>query len=286
MNKVNLKAYAKINLFLEVLNKRYDGYHEIKSVFQRISLYDEINILKINNSDFILETNINEINNENNIIFKAYKEIQKKYDMVKGIKVILKKNIPMQAGLGGGSSNCASFILGINELFNLNMNNDEICAIAKKLGADVVPCLYRGANLVRGIGHIVKPLNGLLNFHLLIIQPDFTNSTKEMYKLIDENGIKQKENDDKLINVINSLKENDVYKLANNLYNVFEDVATNKEKIEEIKKELCKNGALGSMMTGSGSCIFGIFENEKQMLIAFSKLGKKYNTYVAKTIND
>lgn len=285
MKQVFLKAYAKINLILAVLNKRNDGYHNIKSVFQKINLYDEISIFKTNASDFILETNISEINNENNIIFKAYKEIQKKYAVVKGIKVILKKNIPMQAGLGGGSSDCASFILGINKLFDLKMNNSEICELAKKLGADVVPCLYNGTNLVSGIGQIVKPLNRILNFYLLIIQPDFANSTKEMYKLIDEKRINQKNLNEKFLNVINSLKENNIYKLTNNLYNTFEEVSPNKETIEAIKKELCQNGALGSIMTGSGSCIFGIFANKKQLLSAFKKLEKQYKVYIAKPIN-
>lgn len=285
MKQVCLKAYAKINLILAVLNKRNDGYHNIKSVFQKINLYDEISIFKTNASDFILETNISEINNENNIIFKAYKEIQKKYAVVKGIKVILKKNIPMQAGLGGGSSDCASFILGINKLFDLKMNNSEICELAKKLGADVVPCLYNGTNLVSGIGQIVKPLNRILNFYLLIIQPDFANSTKEMYKLIDEKRINQKNLNEKFLNVINSLKENNIYKLTNNLYNTFEEVSPNKETIEAIKKELCQNGALGSIMTGSGSCIFGIFANKKQLLSAFKKLEKQYKVYIAKPIN-
>lgn len=284
MKKVYLKAYAKINLFLQVLNKRDDGYHEIKSVFQRIDLYDEIYILKTNNNnDFILETNVSEINNENNIIFKAYKKIQEKYHVVKGIKVILKKNIPMQAGLGGGSSDCASFILGINKLFNLKMNNSEICDLAKGLGADVVPCLYNGANLVTGIGDIVEPLNSLLNFHLLIIQPGFANSTKEMYKLIDEKKIKEKNYNEQFINVINALQEKDIYKLANNLYNTFEEVCPNKEIVQKIKNELCKNGALGSIMTGSGSCILGIYDSKKQLLSAAQKIVGKYKTYVAKT---
>ncbi len=285
MDKIYLKAYAKINLILEVLNKRDDGYHEIKSVFQRISLYDDISIFKNNNNDFVLETNVDEINNENNIIFKAYKEIQEKYDMVKGIKVVLNKNIPMQAGLGGGSSDCASFILGINELFNLKMSDTEICEIAKNLGADVVPCLYSGANLVSGIGEIVKPLDSLLNYNLLIIQPNFVNSTKEMYQLIDEKGVKQEDVNERLLNLIDSLKEKDINKLASNLYNTFEEVSPNEDKVCEIKEELCNNGALGSLMTGSGSCIFGIFKDKKQLLSAAKELSKKYNVYVAKTIN-
>lgn len=285
MDKIYLKAYAKINLILEVLNKRDDGYHEIKSVFQRISLYDDISIFKNNNNDFVLETNVDEINNENNIIFKAYKEIQEKYDMVKGIKVVLNKNIPMQAGLGGGSSDCASFILGINELFNLKMSDTEICEIAKNLGADVVPCLYSGANLVSGIGEIVKPLDSLLNYSLLIIQPNFVNSTKEMYQLIDEKGVKQEDVNERLLNLIDSLKEKDINKLASNLYNTFEEVSPNEDKVCEIKEELCNNGALGSLMTGSGSCIFGIFKDKKQLLSAAKELSKKYNVYVAKTIN-
>lgn len=126
MDRIYLKARAKINLSLEVLNKRDDNYHNIKSIFQKINLYDEIYIEKNDSNEFKLETNIESLNNTENIIYKAYLKLKEKYDNISGIKIILKKKIPMQAGLGGGSTDCASFIIGINKLFNLNISKNEI----------------------------------------------------------------------------------------------------------------------------------------------------------------
>ena len=145
MNKVYLKARAKINLSLEVLNKREDNYHNIKSIFQKINLYDEMYIEKNGINKFDLITNIDSLNSKENIIYKAYLKLKEKYDNITGVKVILNKRIPMQAGLGGGSTDCASFIIGINKLFDLRLSKLEMEAIGKSLGADVVPCFYNKA---------------------------------------------------------------------------------------------------------------------------------------------
>ncbi len=156
MNKIYSKARAKINLNLIVLNKREDNYHNIKSIFQKINLYDELYITKTENNSFELETNIEEINNKENIIYKAYNKLKEKYSFITGVKVKLNKKIPMQTGLAGGSTDCASFILSMNKLFNLNLSKKEIVDIGKSLGADVIQCFYNNAIMAEGIGDIIN----------------------------------------------------------------------------------------------------------------------------------
>lgn len=283
MEKVYLKPRAKINLNLEILEKRSDNYHNIKSVFQRISLYDELYISKIENNEFILETNIEELNNKENIIYKAYEILKNKYKKISGVKVVLNKKIPMQAGLGGGSTDCASFILGINKLFDLNMPKNEIEYIARNLGADVIPCLYKKAVLAEGIGEIITKIDTDFKYYILIIKPNLSCSTKEMYKKIDERtSIVQRKTTEK---VIQALEKKDINLLSKSMYNVFEESLEEKELLNKVKNELIENGAKGSLMTGSGSCIYGIFENKEKIRKAYENFKNKYETYIAISYN-
>ncbi len=279
MEKIYLKPRAKINLNIEIVGKRPDNYHNIKSVFQKISLYDELYIYKLKTDKFILETNFEELNNKDNIIYKAYESLKRKYKKISGIKVVLNKKIPMKAGLGGGSTDCASFILGINKLFDLNLSKAEIEKIATKLGADVVPCLYDKAILAEGIGDSITKINTNFKYYILIIMPNIFCDTKEMYKKIDEKEtiIQRKTTKE----IIRALGNNDIRLLAENMYNVFEDVIEDKLLLNKIKKELVKEGAFGSLMTGSGSCIYGIFNTKESLRKAYNNLKEKYAVYLA-----
>ncbi len=283
MNHIYIKARAKINLTLNVLDKRDDGYHNIESIFQRICLYDKIHIYKIKNDEFILETNISEINNKENIIYKAYIELKNRYNQISGIKVKLNKRIPMQAGLGGGSADCASFILAMNKLFKLNLSEVEMIEIGEKLGSDVVPCFYNQVVKAEGKGNIISKINSKCQFHVLIIKPDFTCSTVKMYQKFDDRYIEQNYNSHKMID---ALRTGDIFEISQNLYNVFEQVIEKKELINKIKIELEKNGAIGSLMCGSGSCVFGIFCNKKQIKKAYKKLKKTYDLYMCLSYNN
>lgn len=283
MNKIYLKARAKINLSLEILNKREDNYHNIKSIFQKINLYDEMYIEKTNTNKFEMETNIESLNNKDNIIYKAYLKLKERYNNISGIKIILKKKIPMQAGLGGGSTDCASFILGINKLFNLKLSKNEIETIGKSLGADVVPCLYNKAVLAEGIGDKITTINTDFKYYIVIIKPNICCNTREMYNLIDQ---RTKKDELDLSNIIiKGLQENDVELIANNLYNIFEDVQLENDLIQNIKKELVKNGAIGSLMTGSGSCVYGIFRDKQIARETYKKLKSDYQTYICTSYN-
>lgn len=282
MEQIYTKARAKVNLTLEVLNKRKDNYHNLKSVFQKINFYDEIFIEKTDTNKFELKTNMPELDTKDNIIYKAYIKLKEKYTNIKGIKVVLNKKIPMQAGLAGGSTDCASFILAINKLFDLNLTKEEITDLGKKLGADVVPCLYNSAVLAEGIGEIITKINTNFKYYLVIIKPIISCNTKEMYKKLDSLKIKNKK--DNSINAIKALEKKDISLLSKNLYNSFEEVVQNKE-IENAKEKLEKNGAITSLLSGSGSCVYGIFENKEKARKAYKNLKYKYETYICTSYN-
>ena len=278
MDQIYIKARAKINLTLEILDKREDNYHNLKSVFQKINLYDEIYIYKIDGDDFILDTNINGLDVKDNIIYKAYVKLKEKFN-ISGVKVVLNKRIPMQAGLAGGSTDCASFILGMNKLFNLNLTEEEIITLGKSLGADVVPCLYNKAVLAEGIGEIITKIDTNFKYYIVLIKPQLSCNTGEMFKKLDERDKTLTIDNSK--NVVKALEDNNVELLSNNLYNTFEEVLD----LKPIKDELIKNKALGALLTGSGSCVYGIFKNKEDAKLAYNNLKDKYKTYICTSYN-
>lgn len=282
MEEIYIKARAKINLNLEVLGKREDNYHNIKSIFQKINLYDEIKIKKLKIDKFKMITNIKELNNEENIIYKAYKKLKEKYEQIKGIEIKLNKRIPIQAGMAGGSTDCAAFIVAMNKLFSLNLSKEKMKTLGKELGADVVPCFYNRAVIVEGIGDIVTKIDTNFKYYIVIIKPEISCNTKEMYNRLDEKEIKQKDTTKK---IIKALENHDIKILSNNLYNVFEEVIENKGIIKELKEELIKYGAISSLMTGSGSAVYGIFKDKQTAKNAYEKLKDKYNTYICTSYN-
>lgn len=283
MEQIYTKARAKINLNLEILEKREDGYHNIESVFQKINLYDEIYIRKNQTNTFELETNFKVLNNNENIVYKAYICLKEKYPNITGVSVKINKKIPMQAGLAGGSTDCASFILGMNKLFNLNLSKNEIENIGKRLGADVVPCLYNRAIMSEGIGDKVTQINTNFKYYILVIKPEVSCSTKEMYEKLDSQNKFMYYNKSKII--IKALENNNLEMLCDNLYNAFEEVVEPKEIIKNLKFELINLGAINSLMTGSGSAVYGIFKNKQEAKKAYKILKEKYQVYICLSYN-
>lgn len=273
------KARGKINLSLNVLEKRSDGYHNIESVFQKISIYDEIYVTKTDEEYGInIVPEITGVKLENNIIYKAYELLKNNFRQIKGVEVVLKKNIPMKAGLGGGSTDCGAFLECMNELFNLNLSKNQMIDIGKELGADVPASLYNRPIIAKGIGEEIEEINVNFKYYILIVKPKFALSTKEMYKKLDsKEEIIQKYNTQK---IRNTLENKDIEGISKNLYNVFENAV---DDIEEIKKELINVGAIGSLMSGAGSCIFGIFENKTKAKLGYQVLKNKYETYYCKS---
>ena len=282
MNRIYLKARAKINLTLNVLEKRPDNYHNIESVFQKISLYDELFIKKNDNDCLYLECNLKELENQSNILNKTFNALKKEFPKISGVNVKLVKHIPLQAGLGGGSTDCASFILGMNSLFNLNASEEKLVEIGKSLGADVVPCMY---NLVKseGIGDIVTKLKSNLTYYILLMKPNYECNTRIMYEKLDSNpNLVQKYNTNDVINI---LKNGNITDLQGKLYNVFENVIEEKDELNKIKNDFLSSGAIDTLLSGSGSCIYGIYETKKDANKAFDYLKSKYNCKIYKCIS-
>lgn len=281
MDKIYLKARAKINLTLNVLDKREDNYHNIESVFQKISLYDELYIEKNDENKLILKSNWKDLENDNNIISKTYNKLKNLYPTISGVTVTLIKHIPMQAGLGGGSTDCASFIKGLNKLFSLNLTESDLINIGKTLGADVVPCMY---NLVKseGIGDIVTPYPSS-KYYVLVIKPSFSCNTKLMYEKLDsEKSLKQEYYTNDVLDILN---KNDIPALKNKLYNVFEYAIDEKETLQNIKHDLINTGAISSLLSGSGSCIFGIYDSKETLNNSYNKLKNKYNYEIYRCVS-
>ena len=282
MNRIYLKARAKINLTLNVLEKRPDNYHNIESVFQKISLYDELFIKKNDNDCLYLECNLKELENQSNILNKTFNALKKEFPKISGVNVKLVKHIPLQAGLGGGSTDCASFILGMNSLFNLNASEEKLVEIGKSLGADVVPCMY---NLVKseGIGDIVTKLKSNLTYYILLMKPNYECNTRIMYEKLDSNpNLVQKYNTNDVINI---LKNGNITDLQGKLYNVFENVIEEKDELNKIKNDFLFSGAIDTLLSGSGSCIYDSYETKKDANKAFDYLKSKYNCKIYKCIS-
>lgn len=273
--QVYKKARAKINLTLDVLDKRPDNYHNIESVFQKISLYDEIYVAKTNEHDWIkININIGNLKEEENIIFQAYKLLRNNFKNIGGVNVTLKKNIPMQAGLGGGSADCGAFLECINSLFELNLTKEKLNEIGMTLGADVPASLYNKPLIAKGIGQKIQEINSNAKFYIIVIKPEFSGNTKKMYEALDNKSTIVRKNNIKEMK--EAIEKADIIKISNNLYNVFESVL---ENVEDIKKDILEAGAMSSLMAGSGSAFFGIFENKDKAKTGYEILSKKYQTF-------
>lgn len=264
MNSIKLKSRAKINLSIDVLGKRLDGYHLVEMIMQTIDLFDRIKIFSLEEDKIIIESNSKDIPlDSKNIVYKAADLIKNHCNIRKGIKIYIEKNIPIAAGMAGGSSNAAAVLVGLNKLWNLNLSKDELKVLGLKLGADVPFCIEGEASLAENIGEKLTKIDGLSqDAFVLVCKPDLFVSTKEIYKEIDSKIIEKRPNNKLLIKL---LKENNIEMLAKNMYNVLEEVTKEKYPvIKEIEKVMMENDALGSMMSGSGPTVFGLYDNKEQ----------------------
>ena len=276
MNSITLKSRAKINLSIDVLGKRQDGYHLVEMIMQTIDLYDLIEISEIEDNQIIIKSASDEIPLDcNNLVYKAANLIKKTFNINKGVEIHIKKNIPVAAGMAGGSSNAAAVLVGLNKLWNLNLSNQQLEKIGLKLGADVPFCINGGAVLASGIGEELTPIKGLTkDVCILVCKPDLFVSTKEVYECIDSKDIDKRPNNKFLIEC---LKNEDTRQLAENMFNVLEGVTMDKHPvIQQIKDIMTNNRALGAMMSGSGPTVFGLYENREDAVKCKAILEKQF----------
>lgn len=270
-----VKAPAKINLYLEIINKRSDGYHNIESVMHTISLFDilELNEIQENKVELICE-NSNLSNDKNNLVYKAATEFKKQYNINKGIKIKLIKNIPTGAGLGGGSSDAAATLVALNKIWDVNDTIKNLEILGAKLGADVPFFMTGGTAKVSGIGNIVEKINSKLNFDFILVKPDFGISTPYAYSKIKF----PLTNIRKINKITNSILDETLnFETAKDLFfNRFEEFIFDEyQEIKKIKDTLEQLGCV-SLMSGSGATVFGLVQDKSEIAGIVNEL-KKYN---------
>ncbi|MBI5787586.1 MAG: 4-(cytidine 5'-diphospho)-2-C-methyl-D-erythritol kinase [Candidatus Schekmanbacteria bacterium] len=267
-------APAKINLFLRVLDKRPDEYHNIQSIFHSISLYDELEFT-LKPAGIDVRCNRDDIAAPNNLVYKAARLLQENYNQTQGIDICVNKHIPIGAGLGGGSSDAAVTLMTLNQMWNLKLSVEQLLPLAAKLGADVPFFLYQGAALVEGTGEKITPWPYLACW-VLLVKPDIFISTAWAYRNLDSGhkwGLTREEN---YINILQHFwTSGSLGAIATGLLNDFEQLVIRKYPlIQEIKEELLAAGAEGALMSGSGSTVFGLYAHESTARDALTRLKK------------
>ena len=284
MKSIELKSRAKINLSIDVLGKREDGYHLVEMIMQTIDLYDIIKITENKINEININSNSLDIPlNKNNIVYKAAKVLKDKFNIKNGLDIFIEKNIPVAAGMAGGSCNAAAVLVGLNKLWNLNLSEKELQEIGLTLGADVPFCISGNAALAQGIGEELTYIKGLSkDTSILVCKPNLFVSTKDVYQGLDLENIKDRPDNELLIKC---LEKGNIKLLSENMVNVLETVTSKMHnEIADIEKIMLDNNALGSMMSGSGPTVFGLFEKEEDALKAKGELLKKYNqVYVVRS---
>ena len=262
MDKIQLKALAKINLVLDVLRRREDGYHEVKMIMQTIGLHDDLEIRRTKTPGIQVKTNLYYLpTNENNLVYKAAKLLMDEFQIQDGVSIQLKKRIPVAAGMAGGSSDGAAVLWGINQMYGLGLSMQALMERGVRLGADVPYCIQRGTALAEGIGEKLSVLPPMPKCTILIAKPGISVSTKFVYENLHANDLKPEQHPD-VDSMIEAMRQKDLGLLCSRMGNVLETVTIPAYPvINEIKRTMMDNGAIGSMMSGSGPTVFGIFDS-------------------------
>lgn len=267
MESVKLYARAKINPALDVVDRLENGYHSLNMIMQTINLYDIITITKTFDNKISLHTNLYWLpTNSKNLVYKTAQYLKETYNIKYGIKISLYKSIPVSAGLAGGSTDCSATLIGIRNLFKLPISNAELLKLAKTFGADVPFCLLRGTCIASGIGERLTPISPFPYCYMVIAKPTISVSTPIIFENLNIKKINKRPNIEKIVHYI---ENQDLENVCKNLCNVLENVTIKMYPIiDTIKNEMLKNGALGSLMSGSGSAVFGIFKTKRQAILA------------------
>jgi 4-diphosphocytidyl-2-C-methyl-D-erythritol kinase len=284
MDRLYTKAMGKINFSLDAINKRTDGYHNLKMVMQTVELHDILEIRKVENEITVICENSLVPANDSNIAYKAARALCDYTNLNLNVSIHIDKNIPVAAGMAGGSSDAAAVLKGINELFSLNLNMNELMKIGKTIGADVPYCLCGGTMLAEGIGDVLTPLAPLNGVNIVLVKPRIEVSTAWVFRNFINSDVIERPDTDALIS---ALKKNDLKAIGSKLANVLESVTVKAYPIiNEIKATLLDCGALGSIMSGSGPTVFGIFEDYASAQKAFAEISemRQLDCYLTKTI--
>ena len=270
MNDISVKALAKINLGLDVIRRREDGYHEVCMVMQTIHLYDRLEIVKNQSGMITMETNLAFLpTNENNLVYKAAKLLCDEFGIKDGIHVNLQKRIPVAAGMAGGSTDAAAVLYGLNKIFELGLSTEQLMERGVKIGADVPYCIMRGTALAEGIGEKLTSLPPMVKCPVLIAKPGINVSTKFVYENLKLDSVIHPN----MQQLVADIKEKNLHKIAADMGNVLESVTIPAYPvIADIKEHMMNHGAVGAMMSGSGPTVFGLFGDEKTAEAAYEAM--------------
>lgn len=282
MKEFIIESYGKINIALDVLYKRPDGYHELKTIMQQISLSDKLIFNEIS-SGIILECKGLKIPlDSTNLVYRTWKLLTDIFGINRGIHVTIEKNIPIAAGLAGGSSNAAATLKALNEIWGLNLSLEELMRIGVKLGADIPFCLLGGTALAEGIGDVLTPLKSFKDVNILIGNPGIGVSTEYAYSKL---NLENNSHID-IAKLVACMDKGDLKCVADNLKNIMESqIIAENPIIQKIKDNMKASGAMGTVMSGSGPTVFGLYEDEESIINAKQHLLEIIDkVYICKTI--
>ncbi|WEV45292.1 4-(cytidine 5'-diphospho)-2-C-methyl-D-erythritol kinase [Streptococcaceae bacterium ESL0687] len=268
--EITEKAPAKINLGLNVVDKREDGFHELDMIMASIDLSDRITIKEIKEDKIIIKSDgVSVPKNNKNHAYKAAELIKNTFGIKKGVEIYIKKVIPVAAGLAGGSSDAAATFRALNKLWNLGLSLQELAKLGEEVGSDVPYCIYGGIARVKGRGEIVRPIKGLENYWVLLVKPEFGVSTPDVFKRVDLNTIRNFDMDI----IEEAVLTNDFDQVAGNLGNSLEDITIKMHsEIRKIKQVLTEAGAQGVLMSGSGPTVFALFDKKSRATRAVNSI--------------
>lgn len=281
MKIITEKAYAKINISLDITGRRDDGYHDMLMVMQTVTLCDDVTVELTDGENSSASCNLHFIPcDERNLAVKAANMFFEKLGKKGAAKITLYKRIPVGAGMAGGSSDAAAVLRALNTLYGKPFDRAGLEVLAAEVGSDVAFCISGGTSLASGRGEILSPLPPMPDCYIVISKPDFSISTPELFRKMD--SVKLRCHPD-TAGILDALDEKDLLKLARRMYNVFEDVPDRRfSTITQIKSSLLDYGALGAVMTGTGSAVFGIFSELSSAEKAAEELSKSYRcTYIS-----
>ncbi|MGE5614895.1 MAG: 4-(cytidine 5'-diphospho)-2-C-methyl-D-erythritol kinase [Bacillota bacterium] len=276
MAVIEVPAHAKINLSLDVTGKREDGYHELRMIMQTVELHDTVRIEETSGEEIHLECSADGLpRDSSNTAWKAADVFMRSTGTRKGLKITINKRIPVSAGLAGGSTDAAAVLRGLNELFRLGLDHDELRKMGKHVGADVPYCIDGGTRLAEGIGEILTPLPDFGGVDVMIISPKIRVLTADVYKNLKIHEITESDRPDTPL-LVKALEKRDVAAVAKHMKNVLELVTIPMHPVvKEAKDRLTASGALGSVMSGSGPSVFGIFEDSIAASAAYEELSSE-----------
>lgn len=263
MNSITVKAYAKINIGLDVLGKRPDGYHDVSMIMQSVDLHDTVTIRKTRFKSITVDTNLYFLpTDRRNLAYKAVEVFDGHHPIRCGLNIFINKRIPVAAGLAGGSTNAAAVLTGLNKMFQAGLSAEELMKLGVRIGADVPYCLLMGTALSEGIGEILKPIKPLPDCHILLVKPNISVSTKYVYENLRLNdSIRHPD----IPAMIEAIEESDLYRLASLMENILETITIKEYPIiGGIKEKMKDLNALASVMSGSGPTVFGIFDSRQK----------------------